>query len=224
MRMGLATANPCIGSINPEITARERVLSFEEIGAVWAACADDDYGRIVRLLILLGARRQEIGGLAWSECDLDALAPSWTLSKERSKNGKAYTLPLMPMALSIIRSVPRMASRDQLFGTSAAEGFSSWGKGKAALDRRCGVTDWTVHDLRRSTATGLADIGVAPHVIETILNHRTGPGRGGAVARIYNRSSYAREVRAALGMWEDHIACLVGGGERKVIPLPQRAS
>jgi integrase len=225
MRMGLCSANLCVGSINPEVTARDRVLSPDEIARVWAACADDDYGKIVRLLILLGARREEIGGLAHSELrDLDGPAPTWTLTKERSKNGRAHTLPLMPMALAIVRSAPRMASRDQLFGERAAEGFTTWGKSKAALDRRCGVRGWVVHDIRRSVATGMGDIGIAPHVIEQILNHRSGPARGGALALLYNKSRYDREVRPALARWEDHIRTLVDGGERKVIPLPQFAS
>jgi integrase len=222
MRMGLATANPCIGSINPEIKARDRVLSLDEIAAVWKACGDDDYGKIVRLLILLGARRQEVGGIAHSELDLDAPQPSWTLPKERSKNGKAHTLPLLPMALAIIRSVPRRVSRDQLFGLNAEEGFTSWGKSKAALDRRCGFEDWHVHDLRRSAATRMADIGIAPHIVEQILNHQTGHKAG--IAGIYNRSNHQREVRAALALWEDHIRALVDGGERKIIPLLQGAT
>ena len=223
MRMGLATANPCIGSINPETKARDRVLSPDEIATIWKACGDDEYGKIVRLLILLGARRQEIGGFSHSEfTDIDGPQPTWTLPKARSKNGRAHTLPLMPMALAIIRSVPRMVSRDQLFGTSAAEGFSTWGKSKAALDRRCAVENWRLHDTRRSVATGMADIGIAPHVIEAILNHQSGHKAG--IAGIYNRSNYQREVRAALALWEDHIRTLIGGGERKVIPLSQRAS
>jgi integrase len=217
MRMGLASANPCIGSVNPKTTARERVLSGEEIAAIWRACGDDDHGRIIRLLILLGARRQEIGGMAWSEFDLDSPQPSWTLPKERSKNGRAHTLPLMQMALEIIQSVPRMASRDLLFGSRADYGFSSWPQGKAALDQRCGVGNFVIHDIRRSVATGMADIGVAPHVIEHILNHQSGHRSG--VAGIYIRSHYEREVRMALGLWEDHIRTLLGGGERKIVPF-----
>ena len=215
MRMGLAHSNPCIGSVNPQTKARERVLHDDELVRIWRACGDDDHGRIVRLLILLGARRQEIGGIAWPELDLESPQPSWTLPKERSKNGRAHTLPLLPMALSIIQSVPRMVSRDLLFGTRAAEGFSSWPQGKRALDQRCGVEDWTIHDLRRSTATGLADLGVAPHVIEHILNHQSGHRSG--VAGIYNRSSYEREVRNALAMWSDHVHSLVEGSESKKI-------
>jgi integrase len=126
---------------------------------------------------------------------------------------------LLPLALDIIGSVTRMASRDRLFGTSAAEGFSGWSKAKAALDRRCGVAEWTVHDLRRSAATHMADIGVQPHVIEQILNHQSGHRAG--VAGVYNRSPYEREVKQALSLWEDHINALVTGGERKVLSFPQ---
>jgi integrase len=220
MRMGLTTANPCIGSFNPESKARERVLDNDEIRRIWGACGDDHYGKIVRLLILLGARRQEIGGIAWSELDLEAPQPSWTLPAARSKNGRAHTLPLLPMALAIIRSVPRMASRDRLFGTSAARGFNAWAKSKAALDQRSGVVGFVVHDVRRSTATLMADIGIQPHIIEQILNHQSGHKAG--PAGIYNRSSYQREVRAALAQWEDHIRTLLDGGERKVLILPQQ--
>jgi integrase len=222
MRMGLCAANPTIDSIMPPTTARERVLTGEEIAAVWKACGDDDHGKIVRLLICLGARRQEIGAMAWPEFDLESPQPTWTLPKERSKNGKAHKLPLMAMALAIIRGVPRMVSRDRLFGTRATVGFSSWPQGKRALDRRCGFSDWVVHDLRRSVATGMADIGIAPHIIEEILNHRS--GHKGGIAGIYNRSRYEREVRNALAMWEDHIRALVDGGARKVIPIHSSAS
>src|SRR5262249_60882378 len=131
-------------------------------------------GKIIKLLILLGARRQEIGGCAWPEFDLLSPQPSWTLPAARAKNGRAHTLPLLPMALAIIKSVPRMASRDLLFGSRADYGFSSWPQGKRALDQRCGVEDWTIHDLRRSVATGMADLGVGPHGIEHILNHQSG--------------------------------------------------
>jgi len=216
MRHGLCAANPTIGSENPETRARDRVLDGDELTRIWKACGDDDeYGKIVRLLILLGARRQEVGGMAWSEFNLEAPQPTWTLPKERSKNGRTHTLPLMPMALAIVRSVPKLVSRDLLFGTSAAYGFSSWHKGKTALDQGCGVEGWTIHDLRRSAATIMADIGIQPHIIEAVLNHQS--GHKGGVAGIYNRSSYEREVRNALALWSDHVRTLVAGGESKKI-------
>ena len=187
------------------------------MAAVWRASGDDDYGRIVRLLILTGCRRQEIGGMAWSE--LDTEAGNWTLPSRRSKNHRAHTLQLPAAAWDIINGVPRMAGRDQLFGDRAARGFSAWAQGKPGLDRRLGdtVAPFQLHDLRRSTATRMADLGVQPHVIEEILNHRSGHRAG--PAGIYNRSSYERETRAALALWADHVRVLVDGGERKVLPL-----
>jgi integrase len=172
------------------------VLTDAELAAIWRACLEDDYGRCIRLLILLGARRQEVGGIAWSELDLEGPQRSWTLPKIRSKNGRAHTLPLMPMAVSILKAVPRMASRDTLFGTKG-KGFVSWSRGKQALDQRAGVANWKTHDLRRSAATRMADIGIAPHIIEQILNHQS--GHKGGIAGIYNHSRYEREVKIRIG-------------------------
>jgi integrase len=150
--------------------------------------------------------------MAFSELDLDA--STWTIPATRSKNARAHTLPLMPMALAIIKAVPRRASRDQLFGDRSADGFTAWDKLKGRLDAASGVSGWVLHDLRRSVATKMADIGIAPHIIEQILNHQSGHRAG--VAGIYNRSSYEREVRAALALWEDHLRTLLEGGQRKV--------
>jgi integrase len=218
---GIAEANPVIGTLAPkEGAARDRVLSDVELASIWRACNDDEYGRIVKLLILLGSRRGEVGGMCWSEIDLDRA--TWTLPAKRSKNGRKHELPLMPMALDIINAVPRMVSRDQLFGARAA-GFTSWGRNKPALDARSGVTEpWVVHDIRRSVATRMADLSIAPHVVEEILNHQSGHRSG--PAGVYNRSRYGNEVRAALAMWEDHIRALVDGGERKVLNFTPPAS
>jgi len=215
MQCGLVEHNPIIGTLKPkEGTPRERVLSDGEMAAIWRACKDDDYGRIVRLMVLLGARRQEIGGSRWSEIDLER--GIWTLPAARSKNKRAHALPLMPMARDIIAGVAHMVSRDHLFGVHSEHGFSAWDKGKQALDERSGVSpDWTLHDIRRTLSTRLHDLGVAPHVVEQILNHQ---GHRGQVGGTYNKSFYEREVRAALALWCDHIRTLVEGGERKVIP------
>jgi integrase len=216
LRMGLTESNPTIGVVKPkEGKPRERVLNDQELAAIWRECGDDDYGRIIRLIILLGCRRQEIGGLCWSELDLDRGV--WRLPAERSKNGRAHELPLMPMAIDILKHVPRRLTRDQLFGARSGNGFSAWDKCKQELDARSGVVGWTHHDLRRSSATKMADIGIAPHVIEQILGHTSGHKAG--VAGIYNRSSYEREVRAALALWADHIHHVVTSRERKVLPL-----
>jgi integrase len=110
-----------------------------------------------------------------------------------------------------------MASRPQLFG-QRSHGFTRWANSKAELDERSGVKGWVVHDLRRSTATKLADLGVQPHIVEEILGHSSSGHKRGP-AGIYNRSVYANEVRAALLLWEDHIRTLVEGGERKILAI-----
>jgi integrase len=213
MRMGIVESNPVLGTIQPQdAKPRERVLSDSEMSAIWRACRADSHGRIIKLLVLTGARRQEVGGLCWSELDFERGV--WTLPAARSKNGKQHQLPLMPLALDVIAAVPRLATRDTLFGMRGG-GFTSWSGAKRELDARSGVTGWTVHDIRRSMATGLANLGVQPHVVEQVLNHQSGHKRG--VAGVYNRSSYEREVRAALALWADHIHALVEGGERRVL-------
>jgi integrase len=222
MKTGLVDANPVIGTEQPKAApARDRVLSDSELAAVWNACGDNsDFARIVRLLILLPCRRAEVGDMCWSELDFDA--GSWTIPAARAKNGRAITLPLMPAALNIIQSVPRRAGRDPLFGSYKASGFTAYARNKATLDQRTGLTEpWNIHDIRRSIATRMADLGVTPHVIEQILNHQGGHKAG--VAGIYNRSSYEREVKQALAMWADHVRSLGGGGKRKILRFASQA-
>ena len=203
---GLIETSPVHGTGDlKEPKPRERVLSDGELAAVWRACGDDDFGKIVKLLILTGARRSEIGGLCWSELSYGI----WSLPAARSKNDREHVLPLPPLAQSIIETVRRRNDRDQLFGHASAAGYIQWDYAKKALDKRLGdkVKAFTLHDIRRSTATGMANIGVQPHIIEQILNHIS--GHKGGVAGIYNRSNYEREVRAALIKWADHVSALV---------------
>lgn len=225
MQMGLVEANPVIGTIQPKNSeGRSRVLSDAELAAVWGACRDDDYGRIVRLLILSGCRRQEVGGMRWSEFDTGR--GTWLIPAARAKNEHEHELPLPRAAWDIIEGVPQLASRDQLFGARAERGFSAWCDGKQELNRRLGtsVAPFVLHDIRRSVATGMANIGIQPHIIEAVLNHQSGHKRG--VAGIYNRSSYQREMKAALALWADHVRSLVDdGGEHRLIPfVPASAS
>jgi integrase len=223
MQMGLTESNPVIGTPKPDDgKPRDRVLTDAEIAAIWRACGDDGFGKIIKLLVLLGCRRAEIGGIRWSEFDDPGRPTTWTLPAERSKNGKAHTLPIMPMVAEIISTVPRLVNRDQLFGARSDGGFSTWDQEKQALDARSGVTDWKLHDLRRSVATKMADIGIMPHVIEEILGHTSGHKRG--VAGIYNKSRYTNEVRNALSLWEDHIRTMVEGGARKVLHIAPHAA
>ena len=103
--------------------------------------------------------------MAWGEIDDER--GTWTLPAQRSKNRRPHTLPLMR---AIIDAVPHMVTRDQLFGFCAV-GFTSWSAAKDRLDAASGVTNWNVHDLRRTVATRMADLGVQPHIIEQVLNH-----------------------------------------------------
>jgi integrase len=137
----------------------------------------------------------------------------------RSKNGRPHTLPLTPLMMQIIDSIPRR-ERDLLFGHRAGSGFTSWSIGKHALDQKLGLPAWTHHDIRRSVATGMANIGIQPHIIEAVLNHQSGHRRG--VAGIYNRSPYEREVRDAMLRWSDHVRSLIEGTKRKVIALDEK--
>ena len=200
MRSGLTDANPAANTPKPAIgRGRDRVLSDDELGRVWRAAGDDDHGRIVKLLILCGGRRAEIGGLCWSELDFDA--GIWTLPPARAKTGRAHALPIMPMMTVILAAVPRRATRDQLFGERGAGGFAGWSQKKRELDAKSGVAGWVLHDIRRTVATGMANLGVAPHIIEEILGH-SGGGHKAGVAGIYNRRPMRPRCvpRSAFGM------------------------
>lgn len=218
MTQGLAEANPCIGTANPDSApARDRVLSNVELARLWHACQDDDFGRIIKLLMLTGCRREEIAGLRWSEIfdDMSAI----NLPKERTKNKNAHTVPLATLAAEIIASIPRRVDRDFVFGERSTGGFTGWWKAQRALEARLGeIAEWHPHDIRRSVATGMADLGVEPHYIEAVLNHRSGHKAG--VAGVYNRSKYANQIKAALGMWADHVRSLIDGNARKVVVFP----
>jgi integrase len=217
MRQGLCETNPVVGTEQPKrVASRERVLSDNELAAVWRSCNDGDHGKIVRMMILTGCRRNEIGGMRWGEFAPDGTF--WTLPAERSKNKRPLGLPVLPMMRAILDTVPRMATRDQLFGQRSEKGFAGWDKLKQSLDKGSGVTGWRLHDLRRSVASKMGDLGIMPHVIEAVLGHHGGFRSG--VAGVYNKSAYEREMRAALVLWADHVHTLVEGTERKVLSFP----
>src|SRR5262249_31547557 len=152
---------------------------------------------IVKLLILTGQRRSEIGELRWSEIDLERHALNF--SAERTKNKRPHVVPLAPTALALLGAQPRVGK--------AVFKVTAWSLSKDLLDERSGVSDCVIQDIRRSVATGMADIGIAPHIIEAVLNHVS--GHKGGVAGIYNRSSYAAEKAAALARWDEHVSGIV---------------
>jgi integrase len=202
---GVCNENPVIGTNKPaQEKTRERVLTDAELVKIWQATEGNGYPRIVRLLMLTGQRRDEIGSLRWSEIEHagDPDKAQIALPGSRTKNGRPHDVPLSKSALAVLEGQPRIMGRDLVFGEGEG-GFSGWSKAKQALDATCRVKDWTLHDLRRTAATGMANIGVQPHVIEAVLNHISGHKSG--VAGIYNRSTYAGEKRAALDVWANHL-------------------
>lgn len=199
---GFVKENPVVLT-NPAVrgkTSRSRVLDDAELAAVYRAAPDSQYGVIVRLLALTAQRRQEIGSLRWTELVLDGDSPMIVLPVERAKNKREHVIPLVPAALALLPSPPRWEQRVYVFGRDDVTGFRGWAYGKTTIDAASGVADWTLHDLRRTAATRMADLGVQPHVIESILNHAP-PG----IAATYNRSTYAAEKRAALELWATHL-------------------
>jgi integrase len=199
-----------------EEKSRERVLSDAELKAIWNACPDDDFGAAVKLLILTGQRRTEIGSLRWDEVGDDEI----TLAASRTKNSRAHVVPLSNQAKAILSRL-RRDGRQCVFGPRD-RGFADWARGKTALDScTAQVADWTLHDLRRTAVTRMAELGVQPHIIEAVVNHVS--GHKGGVAGIYNRAAYDKEKRAALNLWAEHVMALVEGRKAVVVPMRGRA-
>jgi integrase len=212
---GHVEANPVQGTGKAAEASRDRVLSDSELAAVWRALPTGSYGDLVRLLILTGQRRQELGGLRWTEVNFnDRLI---TLPAERCKNGRSHTIPLSEPALAILAARP--ASSDLVFGTGR-HGYNGWSDGKATLDRKlpAGFPPFVHHDLRRSCASGMARLGVNLPTIEKLLNHVSGSFAG--IVGVYQRHDFADEKRAALERWAAHMMTVV----RSPAGLPLRSA
>jgi integrase len=228
MGEGLIENNPVIGTTKIEYTEqRERFLIDDEIRRVWLACAPENFpghGRfphIIRMLLLTGARRSEICGMTWDEVNFDT--GIWTLPAERSKNNRKHELPLPPTAIAILQELSEHKRWNGKNWINDGFVFSSHGRRlnvdrqKAAMMKACGVTDWWIHDIRRSVATGMGNIGIAPHVIECVMNHVAGFRAG--VSGVYNKAKYQAEMKQALWRWNEHILALVEGRADKVVPI-----
>ena len=218
VREGMLDSNPVIGTNRAaEIGARDRVLTDAELVEIWKALGDDQYSAIVKLLILTGARRDEIGSLCWSEVDLDGAVI--TLPPARTKNRRPHEIFLSSPALAILEAQARDPERDLVFGRGG-RGWRGWSKSKAELETRVQVRDWTLHDFRRVLSTRLHEtLGIQPHVIEALLGHVV-PG----VAGVYNRSDYADAKYAALVKWGEYVEALISGKRSAaVVKLRRRA-
>jgi integrase len=223
LRQGLVEANPVVGTEKRPEQSRDRVLNDDELRAIWAATAgDDDYSAIVRLLALTALRADEIASLRWSEVVGDQIV----LPASRTKNSREHVVPMTAPVKAILEARPRRPDRDFVFGRRQDRGFTGWSATKKMLDARivesgAVVAPWTNHDARRSASTRMAELGVAPHVIEAVLNHVSGHKAG--VHGIYNRALYESQKRAALTVWSEHLLAIVTSDEAKVSPLTRDA-
>jgi integrase len=216
---GLADTNPVVGTNKAaEEISRDRVLSDEDLRLVRSYAGEGDYGAIIRLLILTGQRREEVGGMRWRELDFDKRL--WRIGAERTKNGLPHEVPLSNEAIKLLTAHGRREGRDLVFGSREGP-FQGWGNAKIALDGRIRekseLKPWRLHDLRRTAATQMNELGVLPHVVEAVLNHTGGHKAG--VAGVYNRASYAAEKRLALDLWAEHVLALAEGRAANVVSL-----
>jgi len=203
-RKGLAT-------LAPPVPSRERVLTDNELRAIWQASAKlrPKARTFVRLLVLTAARESEVADVAVGE--IDRTARRWTIPGKRAKNGRSITLPLSDAVIDELQAVwpahgERAGPEWRLLGDTAGSGLRGFSKLKARLDQLSGVSGWRLHDLRRTARTGMTRLGVPREHAEAALNHISGRS---ALERTYDRHNYAEEVIAALGRWQAHVGALV---------------
>jgi integrase len=207
LRTGLiyADSNPVTFTVRQRESTRDRTLSGAELKAIWKATDNDkDYSRIVRLCLLTGCRREEIGGLRWEEIQNDRIV----LGPNRMKGNLAHEIALLPVISSVLPQRPN-DPKGSVFGRRAT-GFSGWSKSKSYLDAKLAdlgaeMLDWGLHDLRRTLSTRLHDAGVEPLVIEALLAHKQQ-----GVAAVYNRASFREAKSAALKRWHEIVAGEIG--------------
>jgi integrase len=202
---------------NPE-AARERLLTDAELHKIWRALPDSDFGSIVKLLALTAQRKSEISGLAWDEIDFDQAMIS--LPPSRTKNHCWHYIPLSQPALALLQAQPRGNDRSLVFGRRESErGFSGWGHAKRVLDAAVQIPGWVLHDLRRYGSSTMGALNVQPHIIELVLNHRTGT----RIASTYNKYLYLAEKRAATDRLGAHIMAVIEGKQQSNITSLRRA-
>jgi integrase len=203
---GILERSPCAGLSKPsQDRSRDRVLSDYELRAMIFAArqASRPFGAIVELLVLTAQRRGEVANMTWNELDLDKAL--WAIPGERAKNGRPHLVHLSTRAVELLKVQDK--SCDLVFPTPSGKPFMAFSKVRPQLDEACGVKDWVLHDLRRTVVSGMAAIGIAPHVADKILNHHSGTISG--VAAVYQRHEFLTERKAAIELWAIHISGLL---------------
>ncbi len=217
---GVISESPLDGMTMPaEEKSRDRVLSGREIRVFWQATEElgEPFGPLYRLLLLTGQRLREVAHMTESEISGEV----WTIPGKRAKNGEPHAVPLSPLALATLKAARRIKSdAGYLFTTNGETPVSGFTKAKARLDKAMArlasvdagepveIEPFVIHDLRRTAASGMAELRIAPHICEAVLNHRSGTVSG--IARVYNRHDYADEKREALEAWANRVAAIVG--------------
>jgi integrase len=202
---GILEKSPCTGLSKPTpVKSRNRILSDEELREIIFAARRTirPYGAIVELLALLGQRRSEVAEMMWREVDIRKKL--WTIPGERAKNSRTHFVHLAPRALEIIQAQPE--TDGLVFPSPSGKPFTEFSSMKSQLDKESSVTSWVLHDLRRTVVSGMASLGVAPHVADKVLNHQSGTISG--VAAVYQRHEFLAERQAAMVLWGEHIAGL----------------
>jgi integrase len=197
---GTIEINPVAGLKAPaKEVSRDRVLTDDEIRAYWTTSETEGFpfAHFAQVLLLTGQRRGEVAGMSWSEIDFEKAV--WTIPAKRAKNATQHAVPLAPFVVDILRSLPRFLNSDLVFTTTGRTPISGFGRFKRRVDQNGTGDAWRLHDLRRTVATNMALVGIQPHIIEAVLNHKSGIVSG--VAAIYNRHAYLDEKREALNTW-----------------------
>jgi integrase len=219
---GVIEYNPAAGIKEPHREKpRDKTLTEPELRAIWGAfeAMGWPFGPLGKLLILLAQRRGETSSMRWDQLDLDAAI--WRLEASDTKAERSHIVPLAPAAVELLRQLPHLDRSPLVFPSerlASDRPVSGFSKALRTAQRLSGTSGWTFHDLRRSAATGMAKLAVAPHVTEKILNHRGGHALS-QLARVYNTYSYGDEARRALEMWAAEVERIVTGGEAKVVAL-----
>ncbi|EAT6377238.1 site-specific integrase [Salmonella enterica] len=198
-----------IPDVGKKQARRDRVLNDKEVGELWSAIWDEKrfreyHANLVKIILVFGCRTQEARLSQLKEWDMDAWI--WTVPKEHSKSGEKIVRPIPDaMRPHIERLHEEHKKSGLLLGeTKSTEAVSQWGRG---LYKKLGHEEkWTLHDLRRTLATHMNNMGISPHVVEQLLGHSM-PG----VMAIYNRSLYLPEKLDALNKWHDRLDILSGG-------------
>jgi integrase len=184
---------------------RQRVLTDDEVRTIWTATDQMPYphGAYFKLLLLTGARKSEVSGASWSEFDFDKQL--WTIPQERFKSKSPHMVPLLPWAMSILQDLPRFTRGDFVFTTtSGAKPINGFSKTKTQLDRLASISEWNIHDLRRTVRTRMSELRVPEPVAEMVIGH----ARKG-LARVYDQHRYLVEMRDALSLWEGRLRLIV---------------